>query len=115
MTPREETHARAKTLIESAGSQFVSVEFFKKDGTLRLMQVHPTAIRNRVVGDAASDRAKQANATKKENHPEIYPVVDAVACRAGLPEDKTIRTINLDTLVSITVNHVRHEFEPVTL
>lgn len=112
-TTREETHAKAKALIESAGTHFISVEFFKKDKTLRRMIVHPTAIRNRLVGDAASDSAKQAVETRKVNHPELYNVIDVDAIKHG--EEKAIRSINLDTLVSITVDGTRHEFEPVML
>jgi hypothetical protein len=113
MTNREDTHARAKALIEGAGTHFISVEFFKKDGTLRKMNVHPTAIEHRLVGVAASESAKKGIETRRVNHPEIYPVVDVRACKAGEP--KAIRSINLDTLVSITVDGTRHDFDPVTL
>lgn len=108
---REQTHALAKALIESAGSHFLSIEFIKKDGTVRRMLAHPTAIENRCVGDAASESAKQKNATAKRNHPEMFRIVDVEACKAGEPV--AIRTINLDTLLSITVNGTRHDFEPV--
>lgn len=113
MATREETHARAKALIESAGNHFIGVEFIKKDGTVRSMRVHPTALDNRLVGDDASDAAKQAAETRRVNYPELYPVVDIDACKAG--EKEAIRMINLDRLLSITVNKVRHDFEPVTL
>lgn len=89
-------------LIKSAGSRFMSVSFIKKDGTDRLMQIQPAAIKNHLVGDAASDSAKKATATRKANHPNLYPVYD-VGKRA-------IRSVNLDTIHTIVVGGETHAF-----
>jgi hypothetical protein len=89
-------HALIRSLIESAGGRFASVTFTKKDGTERVMQVQPAAGKFRVVGDAASDSAKQAVATRKENHPNLLPIWDVAA--------QAFRSINLDTVKRVVVD-----------
>lgn len=95
-------YAALDALIASAGSTIFAVEFFKKDGTKRTMQVQLPAIKKLLVGEAASDSAKQAIATNKANNPHLRAVYD-IAINA-------IRSINLDTVVAVTVRGTRHEF-----
>lgn len=113
VTAREESHARAKALIESAGSCFVSAEFWKKDGSLRKIVFNPRAIEKLRVGEDAEQSHRAGNEVCKVRNPWMYPVVDAMACRYH--EARVIRSINLDTLRAIKVLGVRHEFRPVTL
>lgn len=83
-------------IIASAGGQFASVTFVKKDGTVRTMNVQPAAGKSRVVGDAASDSAKQAVATRKENHPNLLAIWDTA--------NSAFRSINLDTVTRVAVH-----------
>jgi hypothetical protein len=89
------------SIIKSAGATFLAVEFFKKDGTARTMQVQLPAIQKHLVGDAASDSAKQGVDTRKANHPELLPVFDVAK--------GAIRSINLDTLFAVTVRGTRFD------
>ena len=91
-----------KALINSAGGRFCSAVFIKKDGTLRTMTVQPAALKFHVKGDAASDSAKQAVATRAANHPNLFNVWDVQA--------KGTRSINLDTVQTITVDKKVHEY-----
>lgn len=90
-----------KKLIASAGATFLAVEFIKVDGTERTMQIQLPAIASRLVGDAASDSAKQAVATRKVNHPNLFPVFDVAK--------KAIRSLNLDTVFAVTVRGSRFD------
>ncbi len=54
---RHARYVQIRSLVESAGSRFMSIEFIKKDGTLRRMQIHPMALKNHIKGDAASESA----------------------------------------------------------
>lgn len=88
-------YEKMKALIASAGGQFAGVVFTKKDGTLRTMNVQPAKLKFEVKGDAASDSAKQAVATRAARHPNLYNVWDV--------SKKAPRSINLDTVERITV------------
>jgi hypothetical protein len=92
---------KIKALINKAGGRFASVDFIKKDGTLRTMQVQPAAGKFHVVGDAASDSAKQGVETNKANNPHLFPIWDV--------SKQAFRSINLDTVLGVTVNNVRYE------
>ena len=94
--------ALIQQVIKSAGSTIFAVEFFKKDGTRRTMQIQLPAITKHLVGDAASASAKQAVATRKENHPELFAVFDIAS--------QGIRSINLDTVVAVTLRGFRSEW-----
>lgn len=95
-------YEQIKALINSSKGQFCSVVFVKKDGSLRTMQIQPAKLKFEVKGDSACDSAKKATATRQANHPNLMPVwsVDA----------KAIRSVNLDTVESITVKGIRHTF-----
>jgi hypothetical protein len=101
----EARRAAINTLIDSAGSTFLAVEFFKVDGTLRTMQVQTHAGRALLAGESASESAKQAVETRRANNPHLRNVFD-VAKRAW-------RSINLDSLIAVTVRGTRFELESV--
>jgi hypothetical protein len=97
--------ARRKLILavmDSADNTIFTVEFYKRDGSLRKMQVQRGGIEKLLVGDDASDAAKQAVATRKRNHPELVAVYDL--------RSKSIRSINLDTVISITLRGIRTEW-----
>ena len=84
-----------RAVIRSAGSTIFSVKFYKKDGSLRTMQVQLPAIRNLLVGDDASDSAKQGVATRHLTHPELFAVYSV--------GDDGIRQVNIDKLVEVNL------------
>ena len=96
-------YGQISSLIYSNKGRFCSVTFIKKDGTTRKMSIQPASITSRLVGDAASDSAKQATETRKANNPNLLPVFDA--------QKKEIRSINMDTIISIKANGVTYKFE----
>ena len=91
-----------KAKIESAKGQFCAVEFIKKDGTVRKMTIQPATLKFKVKGDAASDKAKRATATRKANNPHLLAVWDVKA--------QGVRSINLDTLTRLSVGGKTWEF-----
>jgi hypothetical protein len=88
-------------IIKSAGSTIFAVEFVKKDGTERTMQIQLPAINKHLVGDAASEGAKAGAQKRRENHPHLLPVFDIA--------NKAIRSINLDSLFAVTVRGTRFD------
>jgi len=84
-----------KSLIESAGSTFIGVDFIKADGTFRTMNVQTHAGKSLLAGDAASDSAKQAVETRKRNNPNLINVFDVA--------NSAWRSINLDTVQRVTI------------
>lgn len=101
---KETKRAEIRKIIDDAGSQFVTVAFVKKDKTERRMNIQPLAIRSHIVGEAASESAQRAVATRKENHPELYPCWDVKA--------EGIRSINLDTVFEVKKGKKVYTFEP---
>lgn len=93
-----------RALIESAGHTFLGVEFIKKDGTERKMNVRLHAGTALLAGDAASDSAKQAVETRKNSNPNLVNVFDAAK--------KAWRSINLDTVFAVTVRSTRFDVGP---
>jgi len=91
----ESRRENVKALIESAGSTFIGVDFIKADGTLRTMNVQTHAGHSLLKGDAASDSAKAAVATRKSNNPNLMSVFDVA--------NNAWRSINLDTVQRITI------------
>ena len=97
---REQDAKRA--LIASADGRFCVVTFTKADGTERVMRVQPAALKFHVKGEAASDAARKAVATRAQRHPHLMPVWDA--------EKQAPRSINLATVSRIAVNGTTHQF-----
>lgn len=91
----EARRAAIQSIIASAGSTIFAVTFFKKDGSRRVIQVQLPAIKKLLVGEAASDSAKQGVATRKITNPNLFPVFDIAA--------QGVRQINLDTVVGVNL------------
>lgn len=96
---------RIRELIRSAGGRFASVEFVKRDGTVRVMQVQPACDRFHVKGEAGCPSGRQGAATRALSHPELMPIFDV--------KKKAFRSINLDTVRKVRVDGL--EFEVVRL
>lgn len=101
---QEADFAAKRALIASAGGRFCAVTFTKKDGTQRTMQIQPATLQHHVKGDAATNAARKAVATRKERHPHLLPVWDAKA--------KAPRSVNLATVIAIRINGTSHEYRP---
>lgn len=97
---------RIRDLIESAGNTFVTVEFIKKDGTERVMNVRLNSGTDLLAGDAASASAKQAVETRKANNPNLINVFEAVR--------KQWRSIDLDRVLGVKVRGTRYDVGPIT-
>lgn len=95
----ERRRVQLKGLIETAGARFIRVDFVKKDRTLRKMLAQPKA-RIGLVGEAASDSAKQGVETRKANHPNLLNIYDV--------QKKGWRSINLDTVYAVQVDGTRY-------
>jgi hypothetical protein len=95
---RLDRRAIINTLMDDAGSQFLSVEFVKKDGTTRLMTCQLAAGRKLLAGDDASDSAKQGVETRKANNPHLRNVYSI--------DSHAWRSVNLDTILTIKSNGV---------
>jgi hypothetical protein len=89
----DEKRSFIRSLVEDAGSRFLSVEFKKADGTLRRMTIQQESLKAHVKGDKATSAGKQAVATRKANYPNLLPVWDH--------ENQAVRSINLDTTVAV--------------
>lgn len=87
------TYEQLKALIEGQGSRFVTVEFLKKDGSLRTMLVQSAATKYRVLGEAAAESAQRAAQTRRERYPNLLNIYDV--------DRDAIRSINLDTVLTI--------------
>ena len=102
---REEAdRAEKRAILAAAGNRFVAVTFIKKDGTVRRMSVHPTAIRAHVKGAGASEVAQVAAQRRAENNPHLLNVWDAKA--------RAPRSVNLDTVLRIAADGREHLFAP---
>ena len=84
-----------RNLINSAGNTFVGVEFTRKDGTIRLMNIRNNAGHSLLAGDNASESAKRGVATRAANNPHLLNVYDVA--------NNAWRSINLDTVHKITI------------
>ena len=91
-----------RELIEAAKGQICSVTFVKKDGSIRTMKVQPAKLRFHVKGDAASEQAQRAVATRAANHPNLLNVWDV--------EAQAPRSINLATVTRIAAGGLCHAY-----
>lgn len=97
--------AAVRAFMDESGSRFLSVDYIKKDGTLRNMNCQLAAGRSLLAGDAASDSAKQAVETRKANNPNLRNVYEVPT--------KSWRSINLDTVLRISRNGQIVDFGPI--
>ena len=90
------------SLIDSAGSTFLAVEFVKKNGERRLMNVCYTPVEERSMFVPANARAVSKDGIiQMHHHPELRTVWDVT--------NDGFRNINLDTVVAVTTRGVRYE------
>ena len=93
---------RRRALFDAAGGRFCGVEFVKKDGTVRRMQVQPAKVSRDWDGQLPLDPRRQAALTRALRHPHLIPVWDV---RRREP-----RTVNLATLRRLAVDGTVHRF-----
>lgn len=99
----DEKRTFIRNLLDEAGSQFVTVEFTKVDGTNRIMTVQNEALKNLVKGEDITEAAKKAVETRKRNNPNLMAAYDVNL--------KEIRSINLDTTHAVRTNGKDYRFE----
>jgi hypothetical protein len=87
-------------MIHRNGSKIFAVEFVKKNGDIRVMQCHSRVTRD-IKGEAAEERYRRAVKTRAENNPNLVNVWDV--------HKQERRSINLDTVISITLSGVTYE------
>ena len=90
---------RIRDAIESCGNRFASVEFIKRDGTLRRVTIQQAAMAPRIKG---TERGRRAAATRRENHPELLPVWDV--------HKRAFRSVNLATVLNVTIGGKTRHF-----
>ncbi len=81
--------------LKAAEGRFVGVTFVKADGTTRLLNVQPEAVKTHLAKHP-SKAGLRAAATRAANHPNLLPVYDV--------QDRAIKSINLDTVKSISID-----------
>lgn len=99
----EEKREFVKQLLETANSNFITIEFIKKDKTNRVMNIQQAAMQYHVKGDEASESAKRAVETRKANHPELIPVYDV--------QKGEIRSVNLDSVHTVRSGGKTYNFK----
>lgn len=101
--PSEAEITRRRALFDAAGSRFCGVEFVKKDGTLRRMQVQPAKVdRDWWERGLPLEPARRAAWTRARRHPHLIPVWDV--------RKREPRTVNLRTLRRLAVDGRVHRF-----
>lgn len=98
----EERREFVNSLLKEANSSFITIEFTKKDGSNRVMNIQQAALANNVVGEAASESAKRAVETRKKNNPNLIAVYDV--------QKHDIRSVNADTVKRVTSKGVTYVF-----
>jgi hypothetical protein len=83
-------NAAIKQQITTSRSLFGSVEFIKKDGTIRRITFLQSAMRLRIRGTA---RGKAWSMTMDARHPNLM--------RVWSVKDRDFRTVNLDTVLNV--------------
>lgn len=76
--------------IRAPKAHFGSVEFIKKDGTVRRLTFQNAAMRFRVKN---TERGVRASLTRARNHPNLVTVWDV--------NKRGFRTVNLDTVLHV--------------
>lgn len=99
-----ERQARIRALLLGAGSHFASVEFVKKDGTIRTMLVQPATGPVRLAAaPQASEEGKAAAKIRAANNPHLLNIWDHAKA--------AWRSVNLDTVRRVQVNKIRYLFD----
>lgn len=98
VVPVDPVIALKRRLLDRAGGRFCGVEFVKKDGSLRRMQVQPAVLRFRGRGSAHAEDTpgRRAARVRAARHPHLISVWDV--------KKRAPRTINLATLRRLAVD-----------
>lgn len=94
---QERKRRMVHAVLDEAGSRFVSITFFKKDGTERTLTTCNTATVG-IKGDDALPSAQQAVETRRENFPNYLNRYDI--------HKKGWRTVNIDTISEMKVDGI---------
>ena len=92
---------RLRTIVNSAGSRFVSIGFVKKDGSKRTITCQNACIATRAKGSTASDSAQRAVDTRKRNNPHLMNVFDINA--------DGFKSVNLDSIFAIHIDRQAYD------
>ena len=88
-----------KAKIAEAGSQFMSVTFTKKDGSLRTINFNPKTAKGLV--KERTIQGEQALQTRKKNNPNLVSVCDNSLLKDGADPKRAWRSINCETVTMI--------------
>lgn len=99
MNKLEHKTKQIKALIAASGASFMSIEFTKQDGSKRVIVFNPKAKKG-LAGEKASDSAKQAVTTRKQNNPHLINVLDSQLAKDGAKY--AWRSINAETVKKVT-------------
>jgi hypothetical protein len=100
MSQNEARYRQIRALVATAGARFVSITFIKKNGEERTMVYNQLAAAPRVKGEAASEQAQRATATRAERNPNLLNVWDN--------GKQAFRSINMDTIKTVKVDKVEY-------
>jgi hypothetical protein len=82
-----------REILIGQGPKIVCVDWVKKDGTPRRSLIQTRAGELRVLGEAASEQAQRAAATRRNNHPHLFNTFDL--------DRGTFRSIDLRTVTRV--------------
>lgn len=88
--------------LMSAGKQFASVQFMKKDGTITRRVYKLDAGRKLLVN---SERGEKATATRRENNPDLFDFYSV--------KDRGWRSCDLNRVIAVKIAGTRSEFRKV--
>ena len=94
-----------KNIIKNHGSKFITVDFVKKDGTLRHMQCHRSKLLEAAVKGTQPEATEKRRSTLKAKN--MLCVEEIV--KPGTSEYQW-RTINCETVKKIVANGQTYEF-----
>jgi len=100
-TTMSRNYEEMKALINSAGGQFASVTFIKKDGSRRVMNVQPATGKFKLAENPSESHVRAAE-TRAANNPHLMPIWDVAK--------KAFRSINFDTVEEIKVRGKAYTF-----
>ena len=102
----EEKVAIVKGLVNQHGNKFMTIDFIKKDGTLRHMMVNRSKVlESQVKGTNAEATIARKDTLKKRNMICVEELV-----KPGCAEHQW-RTINCETVKKIVANGEEHTFD----
>jgi len=96
MLSKEQRAAIIRKFLAEQKGRFVTVEFVKKDGSIRNMNLQPAAIAHRLVPESEqSESAKRGAETRRILHPNLIAVWDVKNSRA-VAQDARKREVSPD-------------------